>query len=272
MAPTRYAAFNAVAPSPSPRKRIIGERNNDMLQHHHVPSSSANLAHSKPRGQLPPHEEDMGAPRRLRLSLNGAPSPPPAAAPPPSHGARLAFGGEADEEERVEDPVRTTNPHHQHHAAAAPYDPKTNYLSAHRQAVLRASLDEIPQSTMKRRRLLQEAAITAAAFELRFMVIYSCDRPTTLEWFKSSGNFRTRGTSSRCLRSSTLLGCAGRMLEAEESTGLSESSSLARVTMNIHHDIVLQDVKAAYWALARKKGYATTQSGFVPPFNPIELF
>ncbi|KAL6658071.1 hypothetical protein ACP70R_004318 [Stipagrostis hirtigluma subsp. patula] len=35
--------------------------------------------------------------------------------------------------------------------------------------VLRASLDEIPQSTMKRRRLLREAAITDAAFELRFV-------------------------------------------------------------------------------------------------------
>ncbi|KAJ1294215.1 hypothetical protein BS78_01G128800 [Paspalum vaginatum] len=103
MAPTISAASKAVAPSPSPRKRILGERNNDP-----VPSSPGDLAHGiKPRGPHPPTPEAaLGAPRRLRLSLDG----------------------EAD---RVEN-------YHRHHdaasaadaeEAAAPYDPKTNYLS-----------------------------------------------------------------------------------------------------------------------------------------------
>ncbi|KAL6637156.1 hypothetical protein ACP70R_024728 [Stipagrostis hirtigluma subsp. patula] len=132
MAPTISAASKA-----SPRKRVLGERNNDLPQHHHphpVPSSPGDLAHTKPRA-APPPEADLGAPRRLRLSLDGAPAPPPAAAVAPSHGARLSFGGEAEEEDRVEDPVCNNHPDHHHHdvaaadAPAAPYDPKTNFLS-----------------------------------------------------------------------------------------------------------------------------------------------
>ncbi|KAL6658072.1 hypothetical protein ACP70R_004319 [Stipagrostis hirtigluma subsp. patula] len=116
----------------------------------------------------------------------------------------------------------------------------------------------------------------------RKMVVYACDRPTTLERLKSfwlpelwqlqlkapvivlgrkldlrdeqQGCLESlMNAGCRCLRSSTMLGCAGRMLEAEESNGSRESGSLARMTMNIHHDTALQDVKAAYRTLARKR-------------------
>ncbi|KAG2546920.1 uncharacterized protein LOC120648372 isoform X1 [Panicum virgatum] len=110
MAPTISAASKAVAPSASPRKRILGERNDP------APSSPGDLAHcAKHRGAPPPPPEaaPLGAPRRLRFSLDEAPAPPPAAAPP----ASLSFGGD---EEEAEHPVCK---------AAAPYDPKTNYLS-----------------------------------------------------------------------------------------------------------------------------------------------
>ncbi|OEL35223.1 hypothetical protein BAE44_0003759 [Dichanthelium oligosanthes] len=134
MAPTISAASKAVAPSASPRKKILGERNDP------VPSSSPgdHLAHgAKPRGPPPPEAATLGAPRRLRLSLDGAapaPLPSPEAAPVTSHGARHSFDGQEEEVEGVENPACKT--HHHHHdatstdaAAAAPYDPKTNYLS-----------------------------------------------------------------------------------------------------------------------------------------------
>ncbi|GJM96148.1 hypothetical protein PR202_ga12961 [Eleusine coracana subsp. coracana] len=123
MAPTFSASSKAVAASPSPRKKILGERNNDAA--HPVASSRGDLlAHGKPRG--PPVEEALGAPRRLRLSLDGAPTPP-AAAPVVSHGASL--GGEVGEVE-VEKPVCEVHRHHDEPGdAAAPYDPKTNFLS-----------------------------------------------------------------------------------------------------------------------------------------------
>ncbi|WVZ60081.1 hypothetical protein U9M48_010147 [Paspalum notatum var. saurae] len=125
MAPTISAASKAVAPSPSPRKRILGERNNDA-----VLSSPRDLAHgAKPRGPHPPPPPALGAPRRLRLSLDGAAPSPPAAAQLASDDARHSFGG--DEE--------ADNYHHRHRDAAsaadaeeveaAPYDPRTNYLS-----------------------------------------------------------------------------------------------------------------------------------------------
>ncbi|TKV92102.1 hypothetical protein SEVIR_9G141600v4 [Setaria viridis] len=123
MAPTISAASKAVAPSASPRKRILGERNDP------VPSSPGDhLAHSsaKPRGPPPPPPEaTLGAPRRLRLSLDGVPAPPPpAAAPVASHAARHSFGGD----EEVGNPA-CKNRQDAGSAAAAPYDPKTNYLS-----------------------------------------------------------------------------------------------------------------------------------------------
>ncbi|CAL4935256.1 unnamed protein product [Urochloa decumbens] len=117
MAPTISAASKAVAPSASPRKRILGERNDP------VPSSPGDLAHgAKPRAPPPPAPEaDLSAPRRLWLSLDGAPTPPPPAAAPvaASHAARHSFGGD----EEIDRPV-CENRHHD-----APYDPKTNYLS-----------------------------------------------------------------------------------------------------------------------------------------------
>ncbi|RLN43360.1 uncharacterized protein C2845_PM01G32820 [Panicum miliaceum] len=116
MAPTISAASKAVAPSASPRTRILGERNDP------VPLSPGDLAHgAKPRGAPPPPPEaaPLGAPRRLRLSFDGAPALPPAAAPPASH----LFGGD----EEAEDPVRESR--QDGGLAAAPYDPKTNYLS-----------------------------------------------------------------------------------------------------------------------------------------------
>jgi hypothetical protein len=130
MAPTISAASKAVAASASPRKKVLGERNNGPT--HPVPSSSSPgdlLAHGKPRGP-PPTEEALGAPRRLRLSLDEAPAPPAAAAPPvASHGAHHSLGGEEGVEE-VENPVRMVHHHHGEPGdAAAPYDPKTNYLS-----------------------------------------------------------------------------------------------------------------------------------------------
>ncbi|CAL4918332.1 unnamed protein product [Urochloa decumbens] len=117
MAPTISAASKAVAPSASPRKRILGERNDPF------PSSPGDLAHgAKPRAPPPPPAEaDLGAPRRLWLSLDGAPAPPPPAAAPvaASHAAGHSFGGD----EEIDRPV-CENRHHD-----APYDPKTNYLS-----------------------------------------------------------------------------------------------------------------------------------------------
>lgn len=131
MAPTISAASKAVAPSATPRKKVLGERNNDP-----VPSSPVDLAHSgRPRGAHPPPppEEALGAPRRLRLSLDAAPAPPPAAGPVVSRGVR-SFGGD-EAAVKVENAV-SENDHHHHAAAsadaeavAAPYDPKTNYLS-----------------------------------------------------------------------------------------------------------------------------------------------
>ncbi|CAN6292004.1 unnamed protein product [Urochloa humidicola] len=123
MTPTISAASKAVAPSASPRKRILGERNDP------VPSSPGDLAHSaKPRGPSPhPTEADLGAPRRLWLSLDGAPAPPPPPAAAPvaaSHAARHSFGGD----EEVDHPV-CEDRQGAGSAAAAPYDPKTNYLS-----------------------------------------------------------------------------------------------------------------------------------------------
>ncbi|KAG2536168.1 uncharacterized protein LOC120689852 isoform X2 [Panicum virgatum] len=115
MAPTISAASKAVAPSASPRKRILGERNDP------VPSSSGDLAHcAKPRGAPSLEAAPLGAPRRLRFSLDGAPAPHHAAAPPPSH----SFGA-GDEE--AENPVCASR--QDGGSAAAPYDPKTNYLS-----------------------------------------------------------------------------------------------------------------------------------------------
>ncbi|CAN6287271.1 unnamed protein product [Urochloa humidicola] len=122
MAPTISAASKAVAPSASPRKRILGERNDP------VPSSPGDLEHSaKPRAPPPPPPEAaLGAPRRLRLSLDGAPAPPPAAAPvAASHAARHSFGGD----EEVDHPVCENRQGAGSAAAAAPYDPKINYLS-----------------------------------------------------------------------------------------------------------------------------------------------
>jgi hypothetical protein len=130
MAPTISAASKAVAASASPRKKVLGERNNDPT--HPVPSSSSPgdlLTHGKLRVP-PPTEEALGVPRRLRLSLDEAPVPPLAAAlPAASHGARRSLGGEEGVEE-VENPVRKVHHHHGEPGdAAAPYDPKTNYLS-----------------------------------------------------------------------------------------------------------------------------------------------
>ncbi|CAN6298300.1 unnamed protein product [Urochloa humidicola] len=120
MAPTISAASKAVAPSASPRKRILGERNDP------VPSSPGDLAHSaKPMGPPPPPPEaDLGAPRRLWLSLDGAPTPPAAAPVAASPAARHSFCGD----EEVDLPV-CDNRQGACSAAAAPYDPKTNYLS-----------------------------------------------------------------------------------------------------------------------------------------------
>ncbi|KAL5218889.1 hypothetical protein ABZP36_019573 [Zizania latifolia] len=127
MAPTISAASKAVAPSASPRKKVLGERNER--------AGDVELAY-KPTGGAPPSSE-AGTPRRLRLSFDGAPVVPPAAKPVASHVSRHSFGGE---ERRVENPVCKEH----HHAAAvdaaasseaepypaaAPYDPKTNYLS-----------------------------------------------------------------------------------------------------------------------------------------------
>ncbi|KAG8062055.1 hypothetical protein GUJ93_ZPchr0003g18379 [Zizania palustris] len=129
MAPTISAASKAVAPSASPRKKVLGERNER--------AGNAELAHKPTVGASPASE--AGAPRRLRLSFDGAPVVPPAAIPVASHVSRNSFGGE---ERRVENPVCKEH----HHAAAvnatassevepytaagtAPYDPKTNYLS-----------------------------------------------------------------------------------------------------------------------------------------------
>ncbi|XP_047085635.1 uncharacterized protein LOC124697036 [Lolium rigidum] len=116
MSPTISAASKAVAAasSPSPRKRVLGERNEDA--HLFAPFSPANLAH-KPKATPPP---EAGSARRLRLSFDG---PPPAAA--------ASFG---EEDAGMEN--------HHHHAIAAAesvdaaepsraalYDPKTNYTS-----------------------------------------------------------------------------------------------------------------------------------------------
>ncbi|KAL6894496.1 hypothetical protein ACP4OV_008594 [Aristida adscensionis] len=118
MAPTISAASKAVAPSASPRKRILGERNTG-----HVLPSPADLAHSKPRVAPPPANADLGVALDVAASLApaaasrvashqfGAEAEEPAAA---SRVAPHQFGAEA-EEGRVE--------------AAAPYDPKKNYLS-----------------------------------------------------------------------------------------------------------------------------------------------
>ncbi|TVU45766.1 hypothetical protein EJB05_05267, partial [Eragrostis curvula] len=137
MAPTFSAASKAVAPSTTPRKKILGERNNDPPHQHQqypIPSSPGEMAHDKPSGPPPPPpEEPLGAPRRLRLSLDGAPSAPPVAAPVAAHGAWRSLGGEAEEEEVVVVENTVCKIHHHHHEtsgdAAAPYDPKTNYLS-----------------------------------------------------------------------------------------------------------------------------------------------
>ncbi|GJN23778.1 hypothetical protein PR202_gb11457 [Eleusine coracana subsp. coracana] len=116
MAPTISATSKAVAASPSPRKKILGERNNDAA--HPIASSPGDLlAHGKPRGPPPPPpiEEALGAPRRLRLSLDGSPAPPPTAIAP-------CLG-----EVEVEKPMCKV--HDEPGDAAAPYDPKTNFLS-----------------------------------------------------------------------------------------------------------------------------------------------
>ncbi|KAF0909988.1 hypothetical protein E2562_001238 [Oryza meyeriana var. granulata] len=125
MAPTISAASKA-----SPRKKVLGERNEQQL--HPVASSSP----VKPMGAPPASE--AGAPRRLRLSFDGAPDAPPASTPVAATGCRHSFGGE---EPRVENPM-CKNHHHAASddaasaeaesypaAAAAAYDPKTNYLS-----------------------------------------------------------------------------------------------------------------------------------------------
>lgn len=129
MAPTISASSKAVAPAFTPRKKVFGERNNDA-----VPSSPVDLAHSssKPRAAHPLlPEEALGAPRRLRLSLDGASAPPSAAGPVVSRGAR-SFGG--DEAAVVVENPAVSESHHDAALAdaevvAAPYDPKTNYLS-----------------------------------------------------------------------------------------------------------------------------------------------
>ncbi|XP_006650397.2 uncharacterized protein LOC102708976 [Oryza brachyantha] len=130
MAPTISAASKA-----SPRKKVLGERNEQQL--HPVASSSP----VKPMG-APPASEAAGAPRRLRLSFDGA--APPASTPVAVTGSRHSVGG--DERKMVENPPCKIH----HHAAvsddaasleteaeaepyqagaAAAYDPKTNYLS-----------------------------------------------------------------------------------------------------------------------------------------------
>uniref|UniRef100_A0A0E0KHB5 Uncharacterized protein n=1 Tax=Oryza punctata TaxID=4537 RepID=A0A0E0KHB5_ORYPU len=125
MAPTISAASKA-----SPRKKVLGERNEQQL----YPVASS---------PVKPMASEAGAPRRLRLSFDGAPNTAPPAASTPvaaAAGSRHSFGGE--EERRVENhPCKN---HHNHEAfddaapaeaeqepyqGAAPYDPKTNYLS-----------------------------------------------------------------------------------------------------------------------------------------------
>uniref|UniRef100_A0ACD5X5H6 Uncharacterized protein n=1 Tax=Avena sativa TaxID=4498 RepID=A0ACD5X5H6_AVESA len=126
MSPTISATSKAVAASPSPRKKVLGERNEET--HLFAPFSPANLAH-KPKGPPPP---EAGSARRLRLSFDGpAPAPP---APAPEHGTQRSFGEEG---------ARMEN---HHHAAAdsvdaeppraALYDPKTNYTSPRPQYLL----------------------------------------------------------------------------------------------------------------------------------------
>ena len=59
MAPTISAASKAVAPSASPRKRILGERNDP------APSSPGDLAHcAMPWGVPAPEAHPLGAPHR----------------------------------------------------------------------------------------------------------------------------------------------------------------------------------------------------------------
>uniref|UniRef100_A0A0D9VXA4 Uncharacterized protein n=1 Tax=Leersia perrieri TaxID=77586 RepID=A0A0D9VXA4_9ORYZ len=105
MAPTISAASKA-----SPRKKVLGDRNEQQQQ-----------LHSAPPVELP--QKPTG---RLRLSFDGAPAalPPPASNPmaAATAAARHSFGGE--EERRVANPAEA-----EAHDAAVPYDPKTNYLS-----------------------------------------------------------------------------------------------------------------------------------------------
>ncbi|BAF12788.1 uncharacterized protein [Oryza sativa Japonica Group] len=122
MAPTISAASKA-----SPRKKVLGERN-EQQQLYPVASSP-----------VKPMASEAGAPRRLRLSFDGAPNTAPPAASTPvtaAAGSRHSFGGE--EERRVENPP-CKNHHHatafddaasaEADQGAAPYDPRTNYLS-----------------------------------------------------------------------------------------------------------------------------------------------
>jgi len=126
MSPTISASSKAVAASPSPRKKVLGERNEET--HLFAPFSPANLAH-KPKGPPPP---EAGSARRLRLSFDGpAPAPP---APAPEHGSRRSFG---------EEDARMENHHHEAADAVdaepsrvALYDPKTNYTSPRPQYLL----------------------------------------------------------------------------------------------------------------------------------------
>ncbi|KQK13829.1 uncharacterized protein LOC100835292 isoform X1 [Brachypodium distachyon] len=118
MAPTISATSKAVAASASPRKKVLGERNEQT--HLLAPSSPRDLAH-KPKG--PP---DAGPARRLRLSFDGAAPAPLATA------SEASYGGE---DTRMENPACGNH----HHVAAdlvdaepsqaAVYDPKTNYTS-----------------------------------------------------------------------------------------------------------------------------------------------
>ncbi|CAM0875509.1 unnamed protein product [Alopecurus aequalis] len=119
MAPTISATSKAVAASPSPRKKVLGERNEEAHLFAFAPSSPANLA-LKPKGPQP----EAGSARRLRLSFDGPAPAPPAAA---SHGFQRSFGGEDAEMENhhhaVADSVDAEP------SPAALYDPKTNYTS-----------------------------------------------------------------------------------------------------------------------------------------------
>uniref|UniRef100_A0A0D9ZBF2 Uncharacterized protein n=1 Tax=Oryza glumipatula TaxID=40148 RepID=A0A0D9ZBF2_9ORYZ len=125
MAPTISAASKA-----SPRKKVLGERNEQQQQQQLYPVASS---------PVKPVASEAGAPRRLRLSFDGAPNTAPPAASTPvtaAAGSRHSFGGE--EERRVENPP-CKNHHHatafddaapaEADQGAAPYDPRTNYLS-----------------------------------------------------------------------------------------------------------------------------------------------